>query len=117
MFLIVAVALLMPRAPTDHLDFSHHGHMPRSSNHDTHYVPAQHGAPHGAGHEEDGGDGDGEDAPHDPEGHDDARKGHHAPADADADATTHKAPDEDPEVGRCTFEGLDTRVERAWSTC
>jgi hypothetical protein len=103
-FLIVAVALLMPRAPTDHLDFHHHGHMPRSSNHDTHYVPAQHGASHGAGHEEDGGDGDGE-------------EGHHAPADADADATTHTAPDDDPEVGRCTPEGLDTRLERAWSTC
>lgn len=32
MFLIVAVVLLMPRAPTDHLDFSHHGHLPQSMN-------------------------------------------------------------------------------------
>jgi len=29
-FLILAVVLLMPRAPTDHLDFSHHGHLPQS---------------------------------------------------------------------------------------
>lgn len=30
MFLIAAVVLLMPTAPTDHLDFSHHSHLPQS---------------------------------------------------------------------------------------
>ena len=45
MFLILAVVLLMPRAPTDHLDFSHHGHLPQSMNN-----LESHGIPHGVTH-------------------------------------------------------------------
>ena len=30
----------MPRAPTDHLDFSHHGHLPRSMNTEQHHSPS-----------------------------------------------------------------------------
>ena len=35
----------MPRAPTDHLDFSHHGHLPQSMNN-----LESHGIPHGVTH-------------------------------------------------------------------
>lgn len=56
-FLIVAVVLLMPRAPTDHLDFSHHSHLPQSMN-----TLESHGIPQGVtrhnppdAHEEDSG--------------------------------------------------------------